>query len=130
MTSPRRIPAVADAHARRASVCPAPCRWPRILLRRGSKPSCSSTASASAFWYKSVDALWYSSAGQRLLRIVVVRDPSHRRHDDCFFSTDRTQTPPDILTTFSLRWPLEVCFRDVKQRSEERRVGKEWIARV
>ncbi len=46
---PRRIPAVADAHARRASVCPAPCRWPRILLRRGSKPSCSSTASASAF---------------------------------------------------------------------------------
>jgi len=66
-------------------------------------------------WYKSVDALWYSSAGQRLLRIVVVRDPSHRRHDDCFFSTDLTQTPPDILTTFSLRWPLEVCFRDVKQ---------------
>src|SRR6184192_485540 len=112
---PRRIPAVADAHARRASVCPAPCRWPRILLRRGSKPSCSSTASASAFWYKSVDALWYSSAGQRLLRIVVVRDASHRRHDDCFFSTDRTQTPPDILATFSLRWPLQVCFPDVTQ---------------
>jgi len=26
-------------------------------------------------WYKSIDALWYSSAGPRLLRIVVVRDP-------------------------------------------------------
>jgi hypothetical protein len=66
-------------------------------------------------WYKSVEALWYSSAGQRLLRIIVVRDPAHRRRDDCFFSTDRKLTPPEILTTFSLRWPLEVCFRDVKQ---------------
>ena len=66
-------------------------------------------------WYKSVDALWYSSAGQRLLRVVVVRDPAGRRRDDCFFSTDLTMSPTEILTTFSWRWPLEVCFRDVKQ---------------
>ena len=66
-------------------------------------------------WYKSRDALWYSSAGQRLLRVVVVRDPSGRRRDDCFFSTDLTMQPTEILTTFSWRWPLEVCFRDVKQ---------------
>jgi hypothetical protein len=66
-------------------------------------------------WYQSIDALWYSSAGSRLLRIVVVRDPSGRRRDDCFFSTDLTLQPPQILETFALRWPLEVCFRDVKQ---------------
>lgn len=66
-------------------------------------------------WYKHLDALWYSSAGQKLLRIVVVHDPSHRRHDDCFFSTDLTLSPVQILQTFSLRWALEVCFRDVKQ---------------
>ena len=66
-------------------------------------------------WYQSVDALWYSSARSRLLRIVVVRDPSRRRRDDCFFSTDLTLQPPQILETFALRWPLEVCFRDVKQ---------------
>ena len=66
-------------------------------------------------WYHSMDALWYSSAGQKLLRIVVVRDPKGRRRDDGFFSTDLTLTPPQILETFALRWPLEVCFRDVKQ---------------
>ena len=66
-------------------------------------------------WYHSIDALWYSSAGQKLLRIVVVRDPKGGRRDDCFFSTDLTLTPPQILETFALRWPLEVCFRDVKQ---------------
>jgi hypothetical protein len=66
-------------------------------------------------WYYSIEALWYSSAGQKLLRIVVVRDPKGRRRDDCFFSTDLTLTPPQILETFALRWPLEVCFRDVKQ---------------
>lgn len=66
-------------------------------------------------WYQSLDALWYSSAGPQLLRIVVVRDPRGHRRDDCFFSTDLTLTPPQILETFALRWPLEVCFRDVKQ---------------
>ncbi len=66
-------------------------------------------------WYQTIDALWYPSAGQQLLRIVVVRDPSGRRRDDCFFSLDLTLTATQILETFSRRWPLEVCFRDVKQ---------------
>ena len=50
-------------------------------------------------WYYSIEALWYSSAGQKLLRIVVVRDPKGCRRDDCFFSTDLTLTPPQILET-------------------------------
>jgi len=66
-------------------------------------------------WYQSLDALWYPSAGPQLLRIVVVRDPRGLRRDDCFFSTDLTLKPPQILEIFALRWPLEVCFRDVKQ---------------
>lgn len=66
-------------------------------------------------WYKHLDAFWYSSAGPRLLRIVVVHDPRGRRRDDCFFSTDLTLSATRILELFSLRWPLEVCFRDVKQ---------------
>jgi len=66
-------------------------------------------------WYQTLDALWYPSAGQQLLRIVVVRDPSGRRRDDCFFSLDLTLTATQILEIFSRRWPLEVCFRDVKQ---------------
>jgi hypothetical protein len=66
-------------------------------------------------WYQTIDALWYPSAGQQLLRIVVTRDPSGRRRDDCFFSNDLTLKATQILELFSLRWPLEVCFRDVKQ---------------
>src|SRR5689334_18383477 len=66
-------------------------------------------------WYQTVDALWYPSAGQQLSRIILVRDPSGRRHDDCFFSLDLTLTATQILELFSRRWPLEVCFRDVKQ---------------
>lgn len=66
-------------------------------------------------WYQTVDALWYPSAGQQLLRIVLVRDASRRRRDDCFFSLDLSLTAAQILELFSRRWPLEVCFRDVKQ---------------
>ena len=49
------------------------------------------------------------------MRIVVVRHPRGHRRDDCFFSTDLTLRPTEIIELFCLRWPLEVCFRDVKQ---------------
>ena len=81
--------------------------WTKATLTLYAKPV--------KVWYQSVDALWYSSAGQKLLRIVVVHDPSGRRRDDCFFSTDLTLAPGNILELFCYRWPMEVCFRDVKQ---------------
>jgi len=66
-------------------------------------------------WYKSCTALWYNSAGTRLLRIVVVRDPSRRRKDDCFFSTDLTLSAKAILELIAMRWSLEVAFYNAKQ---------------
>ena len=65
--------------------------------------------------YKTCVALWYNSAGARPLRVVVVRDPSRRRKDDCFFSTDLSLSPKAILEWFALRWPLEVAFYNAKQ---------------
>jgi hypothetical protein len=66
-------------------------------------------------WYKTCVALWYNSAGARPLRMVVVRDPSGRRKDDCFFSTDRSLSAKAVLELFALRWPLEVAFYNAKQ---------------
>ncbi len=66
-------------------------------------------------WYKTCTALWYNSAGTRLLRIVVVHDPSGRRKDDCFFSTDLSLSAKSILELFTMRWPLEVAFYSAKQ---------------
>ena len=66
-------------------------------------------------WFKTCDALWYNSAGTRMLRIVVVRDPSGKRKDDCFFSTDRTLSATAIIELFAKRWPLEVAFYNSKQ---------------
>ncbi len=64
---------------------------------------------------KSVRALWYNSAGTQLLNIVVVRDPSGKRRDDCFFTTDLSMKPTAIIETIAKRWSLEVTFRDAKQ---------------
>jgi hypothetical protein len=66
-------------------------------------------------WYKTCVALWYNSAGARPLRIVVVRDPSGQRRDDCFFTTDLSLSPKAILELFAMRWPLEVAFYNAKQ---------------
>jgi hypothetical protein len=64
---------------------------------------------------KTLRALWYSSAGPRPLRIVVVRDPSGRRRDDCFFTTAVKTNAKTVLKTIAMRWSLEVAFRDMKQ---------------
>jgi hypothetical protein len=41
-------------------------------------------------WFKTARALWYNSAGTRPVFIVVVRDPSRRRRDDCLWFWGRT----------------------------------------
>ena len=64
---------------------------------------------------KSLRGLWYSSVGPRPLRIVVVRDPSGRRRDDCFFTTAVKANAKTVLETIAMRWSLEVAFRDMKQ---------------
>lgn len=60
-------------------------------------------------------ALWYAALPDQPLRIVVVRDPSGRRQVDAFFCTDRSVSAAFILTVYSRRWTLEVCFHDAKQ---------------
>src|SRR5713101_3402571 len=44
-----------------------------------------------------LEALWYGALRSQLVRIVVVRDPSGRRHDEAFFCTDLGQNPAFIL---------------------------------
>src|SRR6266481_5614532 len=105
----------ADAAARKARGYLIRSGWRRIPPPSWIKTTLYLYGHNVRVWYQSVDALWYSSAGSRLLRIVMVRDPRGHRRDDCFFSTDLTLKPPQILETFGLRWPLELCFRDVKQ---------------
>jgi hypothetical protein len=60
-------------------------------------------------------ALWYGALRAQPIRIVVVRDPSGRRHAEAFFCTDLAQDPAFILQTYAARWTLEVTFHDSKQ---------------
>jgi hypothetical protein len=62
-----------------------------------------------------LDALWYGALRSQPVHIVVVRDPSRRRHDEAFFCTDLDCDAAFILATYSRRWMLEVTFHDSKQ---------------
>ena len=61
------------------------------------------------------DVLWYGVNKTSLVRLVIVRDPDGVEPDDYFFTTDLTATGADVATRYAARWPIEVCFRDVKQ---------------
>jgi DDE superfamily endonuclease len=60
-------------------------------------------------------ALWYGALRDQPLRIVVVRDPSGRRHDEAFFCTDLVVDHAFILEGYARRWTIEVAFHDQKQ---------------
>jgi hypothetical protein len=60
-------------------------------------------------------AVWYGALRSQPVRIVVVRDPSRRRHTEAFFCTDLDRAAAFILATYSRRWTLEVTIHDAKQ---------------
>jgi len=59
--------------------------------------------------------LWYTATGQRLVRVVVTRDPRGNFEDRAYFSTEVEAAPAQLLERYSHRWLIEVSFRDAKQ---------------
>ncbi len=60
-------------------------------------------------------ALWYHSAGEEALSVVLCRDPSGKHADTVFFDTDVNAPAEDIITIYAARWSIEVTNRETKQ---------------
>jgi hypothetical protein len=50
-----------------------------------------------------------------MVRLVIVRDPLGHEPDDYFFTTDLTMDGAEVVSVYSGRWSIEICYRDVKQ---------------
>jgi len=70
---------------------------------------------ASELLIQSWTCLWYTPTGQRLVRVVLTRDPRGNYEDRVFFSTQHSAAPAEILVRVARRWLIEVSFRDAKQ---------------
>jgi hypothetical protein len=64
---------------------------------------------------KTCQALYYTTAGQRLVTIVLSRDTVGGRPDQVFYCTDLNLTARDILSAYATRWSIEVTFENSKQ---------------
>lgn len=60
-------------------------------------------------------ALWYHSAGQHPLSVVLCRDPNGKYADTVFFDTDATASAKEIIERYGKRWSIEVTNRETKQ---------------
>lgn len=65
--------------------------------------------------YKTMVAQWYRGAGTRPGRIVIVRVDEGKLPMRVFFCADAERQVDAVLLTYSWRWSLEVCFKDLKQ---------------
>ena len=112
---PKRRPGQLGAPRKRGRRLESPTQLAASKKLRWTKTKATLYGRRVRVWYKTRVTLWYNSAGTRPLRIVVVRDPSGRRKDDCFFSTDLSLSAKGILELSAQRWPLEVAFYNAKQ---------------
>ena len=64
---------------------------------------------------KTIHALYYKSGRDRLLTIVLVRDPEGKRLDQRFYCTQLTWTAREILSAYACRWAIECTFEYCKQ---------------
>jgi DDE superfamily endonuclease len=58
---------------------------------------------------------WYASAGTRLLRVVLVRDPEGKWRDEALLSTDLDLSAQEVVVGYLRRWSVEVAYCDAKQ---------------
>jgi hypothetical protein len=65
--------------------------------------------------YKDFFGQWYRACGFRLLHIVVVQVHAGKVPWRVFFSTDASLSVQEVLSGYAQRWPIEVCFRELKQ---------------
>jgi hypothetical protein len=61
------------------------------------------------------DVLWYQVCRHRLVRLVVVRDPTGVQPDDFFVTSAPDADPATVAAGYSGRWSIEVTNRDSKQ---------------
>jgi len=64
---------------------------------------------------KTIQALYYTAGGDRLLRIVLVRDTEGERPDQMFYCTRLDWSARRILSAYACRWAIECTFENCKQ---------------
>jgi hypothetical protein len=71
------------------------------------------TTLARRLWHR--DVLWYKVSPRRLVRLVVVRDPTSAQPDDFFVTSAAAADPSTVASGYTGRWSIEVTNRDAKQ---------------
>jgi hypothetical protein len=61
------------------------------------------------------DVLWYNVSPNKLVRLVISRDPEGKERDVFFFTTDLSAAPEDVISRYAGRWSIEDTFRNCKQ---------------
>jgi len=69
----------------------------------------------ATLWVKTIRALYYGAGKDRVLTIVLVRDPKGKRPDQMFFCTRWDWEARPLLAAYAHRWAIEVTFENGKQ---------------
>jgi DDE superfamily endonuclease len=64
---------------------------------------------------KTIQALYYTVGKDRVLTILLVRDPEGKRPDQMFYCTRLDWDARQVLSTYAGRWAIEVTFENSKQ---------------
>lgn len=62
------------------------------------------------------NVLWYRSAGNKPLQVILIHDPSGVWRDEALVTSDINLSPQEMIAAYCRRWSVEVTFFDAKQQ--------------
>ena len=101
--------------ARRARGCPAWLPGQPTSRRLGQVLSFDQFGLHATLLVKTMQALYYKAGKDRLLTIVLVREPQGKRPDQMFYCTCLDWDARQVLSAYACRWAIEVTFENSKQ---------------
>lgn len=105
-----------------------PIGSPKTLVRKQTGWSPHPDPKESGTLIQAFDGIWHSVLPGKLIRAVVVKrlkgrklkkaaGRTPRKEIEAFFTTDTTRSAEDIVRLYSIRWSIEIDFRDAYEFS-------------
>jgi hypothetical protein len=113
--APLRVAKTKGRAPKRGKRLPTMKQWAEDLHQRWTRLEFDQFGLHATLAVKTIGALYYKAGGDRLLTIVLVRDPEGKRPDQMFYCTKLDWTARQILSTYACRWAIECTFENCKQ---------------
>ena len=111
----RKEPGKRGGNRKKGAPLPRMAEWAKDRSQKWQRLTFDQFGFHATVQVKTIKALYYTAGKDRLAKIVLVHDIRGKRPDQMFYCTRLDWNARKILSTYTLRWAIEVTFENCKQ---------------